>query len=212
MAGSLPKYSHAIELNVTRKLMAQRNVLQTSFSKTGKHQVCYSRKIGYFLQVLDFEPDVFDGKGNKRPPSEFKSLRFDSKEAALCTLACLNSNLFYWFVTIYSDCRHVNKREVELFPIDLSSLINNKISKEILHSAAILMRDLKKNSIRRIMTFQHDTLTVQCILPKTSKPIIDQIDTLLAHHYGFTPEELDYIINYDIKYRMGGELDCGEED
>ena len=26
---------------------------------------------------------------------------------------------------------------------------------------------------------------------------------LLARHYGFTVEELDFIINYDIKYRMG---------
>jgi hypothetical protein len=38
---------------------------------------------------------------------------------------------------------------------------------------------------------------------KLSKPIIDQIDAILAEHYGFTEEELDYIINYDIKYRMG---------
>jgi hypothetical protein len=27
-------------------------------------------------------------------------------------------------------------------------------------------------------------------------------------HYGFTEEELDFIINYDIKYRMGKELDA----
>jgi len=26
---------------------------------------------------------------------------------------------------------------------------------------------------------------------------------VLARHYGFTDEELDFIINYDIKYRMG---------
>jgi hypothetical protein len=26
---------------------------------------------------------------------------------------------------------------------------------------------------------------------------------VLAKHYGFTDEELDFIINYDIKYRMG---------
>ncbi len=26
---------------------------------------------------------------------------------------------------------------------------------------------------------------------------------ILAKHYGFTEEELDFIINYDIKYRMG---------
>ncbi|HUW32941.1 MAG TPA: hypothetical protein VM223_15140 [Planctomycetota bacterium] len=35
------------------------------------------------------------------------------------------------------------------------------------------------------------------------KPIIDEIDRVLAKHYGFTDEELDFIINYDIKYRMG---------
>lgn len=28
---------------------------------------------------------------------------------------------------------------------------------------------------------------------------------MLAQHYGFTDEELDFIINYDIKYRMGGQ-------
>jgi hypothetical protein len=46
---------------------------------------------------------------------------------------------------------------------------------------------------------------------KKSKPIIDEIvgtaspveNRVLAQHYGFTDEELDFIINYDIKYRMG---------
>jgi len=53
------------------------------------------------------------------------------------------------------------------------------------------------------MTFQHDTLTVQCIYPKASKPIADRIDRVLGQHYGFTGEELDFILNYDIKYRLG---------
>jgi len=38
----------------------------------------------------------------------------------------------------------------------------------------------------------------------------------LARLYGFTEEELDFIINYDIKYRMGKvlfrERDNGEEE
>lgn len=45
---------------------------------------------------------------------------------------------------------------------------------------------------------------------KLSKPIIDEIDKVLAKHYGFTDEELDFIINYDIKYRMGDELNANE--
>lgn len=45
----------------------------------------------------------------------------------------------------------------------------------------------------------------------TNEDEIDQIDTVLAQHYGFTEEELDFIITYDIKYRMGKAL-FGEED
>jgi hypothetical protein len=32
----------------------------------------------------------------------------------------------------------------------------------------------------------------------------------VAGHYGFTAEELDFILNYDIKYRLG--RDDGEEE
>ena len=42
-----------------------------------------------------------------------------------------------------------------------------------------------------------------------SKPILDQIDSLLAEHYGFSDEEVDFIITYDLKYRLG--QDEGEE-
>ena len=38
----------------------------------------------------------------------------------------------------------------------------------------------------------------------------DEIDTVLAGHYGFTAEELDFILNYDIKYRLG--RDAGDEE
>lgn len=34
---------------------------------------------------------------------------------------------------------------------------------------------------------------------------------MLARHYSFTEEELDFIINYDIKYRMGRDAEGGHE-
>lgn len=40
---------------------------------------------------------------------------------------------------------------------------------------------------------------------KKNKSILDKIDNVLVQHYGFTDKELDFIINYDIKYRMGRE-------
>ena len=50
----------------------------------------------------------------------------------------------------------------------------------------------------------------QTFYPAVSKPVIDRIDAVLAKHYGFTAEELDFIQNYDIKYRLGA--GDGDED
>ncbi len=48
---------------------------------------------------------------------------------------------------------------------------------------------------------------MQVFQPRLSKPICDDIDSILSKHYSFSHEELDFIINYDIKYRMGKELE-----
>ena len=34
---------------------------------------------------------------------------------------------------------------------------------------------------------------------------------MLAGHYGFTAEELDFILNYDLKYRLGRSTETDEE-
>jgi hypothetical protein len=43
----------------------------------------------------------------------------------------------------------------------------------------------------------------------TAKPVLDEIDRVLASHYGFTDEALEFVINYDLKYRMGDEAEEG---
>ena len=51
----------------------------------------------------------------------------------------------------------------------------------------------------------------QNFFPQNCKPTSDKIDTAFAEHYNFTNEELDFILNYDIKYRIGKELESEEE-
>ena len=67
-----------------------------------------------------------------------------------------------------------------------------------------LMQDLKHHAQRKETNYKTTGRVIYDeFYPRYSKPIIDEIDRLLAQHYGFTAEELDFIINYDIKYRMG---------
>ncbi len=66
------------------------------------------------------------------------------------------------------------------------------------------MEDYKQNKLEKEkLSKQTGKITYEEFYPRISKPIIDEIDRVLAKHYGFTDEELDFIINYDIKYRMG---------
>ena len=212
ISGSLPKLSSPLEKSISQKLSLNRRRLASFYTATTQHRIFYSRKVGYFLQILDFQPRVLDGQGNLRPPTEFKELSFGAEDHATAALCCLNSNLFYWFITTLSDCRHVNKREVDSFPVDLERLTAGNLGQRLQEFAQSLMDDLQHKSEERVMRFAHDTLTVQSIIPKRSKPLIDAIDRVLAQHYGFTAEELDFIINYDIKYRMGDALETADED
>lgn len=193
---------------ILRKLALQRTRLAAYFERSGRHRVFYSRKIGYFTQVLDFEPLVLDGRGRQRPPSEFKSLTFGDSFRAAVASSCLNANLFYWFLTVFSDCRHVNKREVNAFPVNLDSAPKEDALSDLPRLAGELMAKLKETSEYKRLRFQHDELEIQCIFPKRAKHLIDDIDRALAGHFGFTSEETDFLINYDVKYRMGQE---GEE-
>ena len=72
-----------------------------------------------------------------------------------------------------------------------------------LQQLAIIVHELIDDIKRKSEIKQQASLQIQQTFPRLSKTIIDKLDTSLAKHYGFIDEELDFIINYDIKYRMG---------
>jgi hypothetical protein len=201
LPGCFARISSKQEFDIWGKLFAQPVSLASAFSKYGKATTYYSRKVNSFLQILDFVPEVRDGRGKLRPPSEFKEMNFADASHAAAAFCLFNSTLFRWFMDVVSDGSHLNRRETDLFPFDPRTA--GKYLHEFVKLGKRLSADLKKHSFERKMTYSHDTLTVQCIIPKFSKSILDEIDTVLAGHYGFTAEELDFILNYDIKYRLG---------
>jgi hypothetical protein len=70
------------------------------------------------------------------------------------------------------------------------------------------MSDLKRNSIMLTREQrQTGTTQTQSFKIQKSKPIIDKIDQIIARHFGLSDEELDFLLNYDIKYRMGADED-----
>jgi|GEM_PF-4355127 len=56
---------------------------------------------------------------------------------------------------------------------------------------------------KTIQTKDGDSISYEEFYGSRSKLIIDEIGSVFTEYYGFTNEELDFIVNYDIKYRMG---------
>jgi hypothetical protein len=66
------------------------------------------------------------------------------------------------------------------------------------------MKDLRAKAQKKtIKTKDGKQITYAEFYASRSKPLIDRIDELLAEHYGFSEEELDFITSYDVKFRMG---------
>ena len=201
--GLLPKFGHPLEQSILQKFHHKPSMLTASAKRFAQESIFYTRKLSSFVQILDFVPVIYDATGKLRQPSELKEIRFDNTVNRGAVLAFLNSTLFYWLVTLFSDCRNLNKREIEMTRLNLDD--KDRI-RRLANITEELMDDIRTNS--EMLTINYRTggsLTIQSTYPRLSKAIIDNIDGLLAKHYGFTEEELDFIINYDIKYRMGKE-------
>ena len=203
-ASSVPKLCSGLELGIIEKLQRCTRRVGSLVSHTGEHKLYYTRKVSFFLQFLDFVPEVRDDSGESRSPSELKILTFNDEKLQILSLACLSTSLFYWYNTINSDCRNLNKREIVSFPVPGEvPLATQQVLHELLST---LMQSYNDNSMLRTVRYKSKgNVTVQYFNFRPSKPIVDKIDRVLAEHYGFTEEELDFIINYDIKYRMGRE-------
>jgi hypothetical protein len=206
---TLAKLCSSIESDILSKLLANAR-LAAKLQRQTRHILYYSRKVGYFLQVVTFVPKVRDGAGAVRKPSEFKTLCFDSKRERDVAACLLNSSLFYWFLTLASDCRHVNAREVEGMPFPL--VLTGASALEAPASlVAALMRSLRKNADIKQMRFKHDTLEIECLIPKRSHSELVAIDDYICRMFGLSLVERDFISAYDIKYRLGADIDQSDE-
>ena len=143
--GSMPKIGSEVEGAILGKLHASNKTLAHFVSKTGRNRILYTRKLSWFVQILDFVPSITDEHGRKRDPSELKEVTVSSEQQRNIFLCALNSSLFYWLLTVWSDCRNLNKREVLGVPLDFDALkteSRNRLGK-LVH---MLMTDFRKNS------------------------------------------------------------------
>jgi hypothetical protein len=198
---SLPKISFDRELSILAKISGLSLEIAT---ERLAQPIFVHRIVRYFVKALDFVP-LFVGTDGKRGKSEdYKEFRFGTPERHYI-LALLNSSLFYWFWRVHGDGFHCGYGDVYSMPY---RACNDEHIASMLESAgAQLMKSLKVSSAEKAFQTRSGSIIYQEFYPKRSKIELDAIDAILAEHYGFTADELDFLINYDVKYRMGIDAD-----
>ena len=202
--GIFPKLGDSLGASLLDKI-GRHKTLAAALMKSDKQHCCYFHNAPqYWIRATDFVPHFWNERDGEKQSVQVKTLAFSNRAHALSVCALLNSSLFYWWFILCSDCRHLNMREIENFPFNPHHAGKGVLG-ELAAIVGDLMADYRRHAVRKETQYKTTGKVVYDEFhPGRSKPIMDRIDAALAKHYDFTEAELDYIINYDIKYRMGG--------
>ena len=194
-----PKISTEFELSILQKLL-EYSTLKGCIGDN-KSKVYFHNAPVHWGKAFNFVPDYRVENGPLQQSSHVKSLGFATKDISYFALCLLNSSHFYWYNWLFSNCRDLTITDVERLPLGLVN--KSSVLLEYKDLGDRLMYHYKKNSKKYHRISQGRMTEFDSFYPMVSKSIIDEIDRALAKNYGLTEKELDYIINYDIKYRMG---------
>lgn len=214
--GSIPKIPGELYFSTyekEKKRSGSKTILSYFRQTATKHRFYYFRAVLYWVKILEKEP-IYLGNGEPTTTGEMKPVYADNEELKYAMICILSSSLYFLHYITWSSCQVINSRDFEL-PFDFDTL-SDKNRKLLVELGKKLQKDYQKNS--KVIERNYDkkgrtfTMEKQYFYIKHSKGIIDDIDAVLANHYALSPEELDFVVNYDIKYRLGMESDDEDED
>lgn len=199
----VPKIGVMLEHSVLDKLIAIPTKVEDFIRRTD-HRIFYRSTGGLYWKVFTDFPPAFSVNGRMTSSSREKNFSVQHKDQVKPLIASLSSDIFWWWYTITSNLRDLNPADIKNFPVPASIFLDPHLLtlatsylESIVNHSAMQVRQQKQTGKTETQTFKI----------QKSKSIIDDIDNALANHYGLTEEELDFIINYDIKYRMGRDND-----
>jgi hypothetical protein len=204
----VPKLGDEVELSILKKCVKLKSKLG-NFVGRSPHRIYYRTTGGLYWKVFTDFPPAFKVNGEEGHSTRETSFTLRDRKWVKSVIALLSSDLFWWWYTITTNCRDLNPSDIQTFPVPETVLADSLLTE----LGGRYLQDIQANSTTLIRNQKQTGRTeTQSFKIQKSKPILDEIDRALARHYGFTEEELDFIINYDIKYRMGRDASEDEEE
>lgn len=207
----VPKLNFEIEKSILTKFLGARTTV-AHFVGASANKIFYRTTGGLYWKVFTnfapaFKVNVVAGRSSRET-----NFSVAAREHVKPMIGVLSSDLFWWWYTITSNLRDLNPTDIQAFPVTRTVLDSPDVARasgeylqDLVAHSAMLVRQQKQTGKTETQSFKI----------QKSKPIIEQLDRAIAPHYGLDANELDFIINYDMKFRLGGDEDgsdeCGED-
>ncbi len=189
-----PKFGHILEnsimLKVQQHTCIHHYIMKTTTDSYDANTMYYRSAGGLYWKVFTNFPWPYQTTSNKQ-------CSFQAGYERDVFVAVLNSSLFWWYYTVTFDS--FNLKDYMLFgfrftyPDDPATII----------TLTTLCQQLMDDFRRHARHLKRGSTGSYTIYARKSKHIIDAIDRVLARHYGLSDDELDFILHYDLKYRLG---------
>ena len=145
--------------------------------------------------MLDFLP-FFESPAGDRSIHHIRELYSSSKASRAEIAAIGSSSLYFWWFFAVGNCRNLTKSDLLGFP---APDLNDADQLEVSELFDALMGSYKEHSVIKHRA-QSRYQEFDWVL---AKPSVDAIDLFLSRVFSLTSEELDFVVNYDIKVRAG---------
>ena len=190
MFGRLPKAGSVAEVSVLRKMFKNRQVLD--FEKSGGKKIYYRAAGGRYWNVVT-------NYSTHTSAEKYLSTRYTPQ---IC--ACLSSSLFWFYQQVYTDGLNLKVYEIEHFPVPDFENVDNRVLDKLENIYLRYLKDIERNANQRdasgSSSYNVDSFKEYKI--GYSKNIIDEIDDFIGPLYGLTKDEVEFIKNYEIEFRM----------
>ena len=112
----IAKFGKEIDANIYRKIGSLRSFLGRLASNASKGTLYYQEACRYWAKAANRRP-FFKKNGKKTVPAHWRNIHMVSEDASAFATCILNSSLFYWYYSAFSDCEHINDDLVRMFPV-----------------------------------------------------------------------------------------------
>lgn len=182
----IPKLGNRIESSIFDKVYTTDTNNLYDMQAKSNDKIYLNMRACFWVKAFTFNPGSNEYK-------EFEYTKSD-RDFVLCVL---NSSLFWIYWTIMSDCWHITSKELKNF-----YLPPEKVDSKIFHELAQKLEQKLETTKKFVGTKQVEYEYKH----RLCKDVIDEIDGQLAKLYQLSQDELDYIKDFAINYRVGGEV------